>query len=137
MRSQGFWLTVISQSLVGLWAKTFPPIFGSPHDIHYLKDNFTFFCLPFINFSLYYYFLRKCYFLPFPSLIVLSISKNNKPGLVNLKVRIDGVLGQSCSGVSFPSSTHRDKTKDRIPGLFPAGQKRSRSAGKIHVQAGK
>lgn len=37
---------------------------------------------------------------------------------------MDGVPGQSCSGVSLPS---RDKTKDKAPDFFPAGQKRSGS----------
>lgn len=36
---------------------------------------------------------------------------------------------------SSSSLTHRDKTKERIPDLFPMGQKGSGSAGKTHVQS--
>lgn len=64
----------LSQPLVGLWAETFPQIFESPHDTHYLEDNFIFFCLSFIHSSLYCYFLRKL----FPSLPSLSFQPSRK-----------------------------------------------------------
>lgn len=64
---------------------------------------------------------------------LLSTFKKNTPGLFNPKVRVDWLSGQS-HALGLPP--HLSPTEIKIPDLLPAGQKRSGSAGKTHVQAG-